>query len=97
MDMYRDAKPLFGERLPSPIEAADFLGLSLSWLAKARLRCDGPRFVKIGRAVRRSRASESRLVFRSRSLTCSTSFSSERILMQVGIERTAEGAMKQVT
>lgn len=28
------------------------LGLSVSWLAKARLRGDGPRFVKIGHAVR---------------------------------------------
>jgi len=26
--------------------------LSVSWLAKARLRGDGPRFVKIGHAVR---------------------------------------------
>jgi predicted DNA-binding transcriptional regulator AlpA len=35
-----------------PKEAAPVLGLSVSWLAKARLRGDGPRFVKIGHAVR---------------------------------------------
>ena len=38
--------------LLAPKEAAPVLGLSVSWLAKARLRGDGPRFVKIGHAVR---------------------------------------------
>jgi len=38
--------------LLTPKEAAPVLGLSVSWLAKARLRGDGPRFVKIGHAVR---------------------------------------------
>jgi predicted DNA-binding transcriptional regulator AlpA len=38
--------------LLAPKEAATVLGLSVSWLAKARLRGDGPRFVKIGHAVR---------------------------------------------
>jgi predicted DNA-binding transcriptional regulator AlpA len=33
-------------------DAARLLRVSLSWLAKARLRGDGPRFVKIGRSVR---------------------------------------------
>ncbi len=43
----------------SPIDAlltapdtAKLLRVSLSWLAKARLSGDGPRFVKIGRSVR---------------------------------------------
>jgi predicted DNA-binding transcriptional regulator AlpA len=33
-------------------DAAKLLRMSLSWLAKARLRGDGPRFVKVGRSVR---------------------------------------------
>jgi predicted DNA-binding transcriptional regulator AlpA len=40
------------ERLLTPNETATSLGVSLSWLAKARLRGDGPLYVKIGRAVR---------------------------------------------
>jgi predicted DNA-binding transcriptional regulator AlpA len=35
-----------------PRDAAKMLGVSISWLAKSRLRGDGPRYVKIGRAVR---------------------------------------------
>jgi predicted DNA-binding transcriptional regulator AlpA len=35
-----------------PQDAAKILNVSMSWLAKARLSGDGPRFVKIGRAVR---------------------------------------------
>lgn len=37
-------------------EAAQILKVSLSWLAKARMRGDGPPFIKIGRAVRYSEA-----------------------------------------
>ena len=33
-------------------DSAKMLGLSISWLAKSRLRGDGPRYTKIGRAVR---------------------------------------------
>jgi predicted DNA-binding transcriptional regulator AlpA len=40
------------ERLLTPREAADFLRASDSWLAKARMRGDGPPFVKIGRSIR---------------------------------------------
>jgi predicted DNA-binding transcriptional regulator AlpA len=40
------------ERLLTAKETATLLGVSLSWLAKARLRGDGPLFIKIGRAVR---------------------------------------------
>jgi excisionase family DNA binding protein len=40
------------ERLLTPSEAADFLRVSESWLAKARMRGDGPPFVKIGRSIR---------------------------------------------
>ena len=35
-----------------PRDAAKILNVSLSWLAKSRLTGSGPRFVKIGRAVR---------------------------------------------
>ena len=35
-----------------PAEVAKILKVSLSWLAKSRLSGTGPRFVKIGRAVR---------------------------------------------
>src|SRR5262249_35986780 len=40
------------ERLLTPNEAAQFLRLSLSWLAKSRMRGDGPSYVKLGRSVR---------------------------------------------
>ena len=43
---------LDGERLLTPREAANLLRLSLSWLAKARMRGDGPPYVKLGRAIR---------------------------------------------
>jgi predicted DNA-binding transcriptional regulator AlpA len=35
-----------------PRDAAKFLGVSTSWLAKRRLAGDGSRYVKIGRSVR---------------------------------------------
>jgi len=35
-----------------PRDVAALLGVSTSWLAKARLTGAGPRFVKVGRAVR---------------------------------------------
>jgi hypothetical protein len=40
------------ERFLTPRDAADRLRLSLSWLAKARMRGDGPPYVKFGHAVR---------------------------------------------
>lgn len=42
--------------LLTPKEAAERLKVSLSWLAKARMRGDGPPFIKIGRAIRYSEA-----------------------------------------
>jgi predicted DNA-binding transcriptional regulator AlpA len=33
-------------------EAAKTLKVSLSWLAKARMRGDGPTYVKVGRSIR---------------------------------------------
>jgi predicted DNA-binding transcriptional regulator AlpA len=38
--------------LLTPKETAGRLKLSTSWLAKARMRGDGPPFIKIGRAIR---------------------------------------------
>ena len=42
--------------LLTPKEAAGFLRLSESFLAKARMRGDGPRYRKLSRSVRYSRA-----------------------------------------
>ncbi len=38
-------------------EAAKFIGLSVWWLIKARSNGTGPNYIKIGRAVRYSKAS----------------------------------------
>jgi len=38
--------------LLTPQDAAEFLALSKSWLAKLRLTGDGPPYVKLGRRVR---------------------------------------------
>jgi hypothetical protein len=35
-----------------PKITAELLNMSTSWLAKARLRGDGPRYVKLGRSVK---------------------------------------------
>ena len=40
------------ERLLTPKDAANFLSLSTSWLAKSRMRGDGPPYVPFGRAIR---------------------------------------------
>jgi excisionase family DNA binding protein len=42
--------------LLTPKEAAERLKVSLSWLAKARMRGDGPAYIKVGRAIRYSEA-----------------------------------------
>ena len=44
-----------GERLLPPSDAANLLRLSTSWLAKARMRGDGPPYVKLGRVRSLSR------------------------------------------
>ena len=45
---------------PSPLltakDAAMFLKVSLSWLAKARMRGDGPPYICIGRSIRYAQA-----------------------------------------
>jgi predicted DNA-binding transcriptional regulator AlpA len=40
------------EHLLTPKDAANFLRLSESWLAKGRMRGDGPPYVKLGRSIR---------------------------------------------
>lgn len=42
--------------LRTPKEVAQFLKLSTSWLAKARMRGDGPPDIRIGRSIRYSEA-----------------------------------------
>jgi predicted DNA-binding transcriptional regulator AlpA len=44
------------DRLLKPHEAAEFLRLSLSWLAKTRMSREGPPFIRIGRSIRYSQA-----------------------------------------
>ena len=61
------SEPLASGRMPqrpavpvivllTPKEAAKLLKVSLSWLAKARMRGDGPSYIQIGRAIRYSEA-----------------------------------------
>jgi predicted DNA-binding transcriptional regulator AlpA len=45
-------EPNWRERLLTAKEAARFLRVSPSWLAKARMRGDGPPYVKLGRSIR---------------------------------------------
>jgi predicted DNA-binding transcriptional regulator AlpA len=42
--------------LLTPKEAGARLKFSLSWLAKARMRGDGPPYIRIGRSIRYSEA-----------------------------------------
>lgn len=49
-----ESRGSISERLLKAKDAADFLRVSESWLAKARMRGDGPEFTKLGRSVRYS-------------------------------------------
>ena len=42
--------------LLTPKEAARLMKVSLSWLAKARMRGDGPPYIQIGRSIRYAEA-----------------------------------------
>jgi hypothetical protein len=42
--------------LLTPKEAARLLKVSVSWLAKARMRGDGPAYIPVGRSIRYSEA-----------------------------------------
>jgi hypothetical protein len=48
----RAPEPSGQERQYAPRDAADFLNVSTSFLAKARMRGDGPPYGKFGRSVR---------------------------------------------
>jgi hypothetical protein len=48
------------ERLLTPNEMAKFLRVSQSWLAKARMRGDGPPYMLFGRSIRYSEAGATR-------------------------------------
>jgi predicted DNA-binding transcriptional regulator AlpA len=71
--MTRDPTSAPLDRLLTALETATILGLSLSWLAKSRLRGDGPLFIKLGRAVRyRESAIRDYLKACTRTSTCQT-------------------------
>jgi len=42
--------------LMTPNDAANVLKVSLSWLAKARMRGDGPPYIRVGRSIRYAEA-----------------------------------------
>ena len=49
----KSARELNGcDRMLTTKDAADLLRLSTSWLAKARMRGDGPPYVKLGGSIR---------------------------------------------
>ena len=50
------AGPLASVALLTAQEAAGFLKVSVSWLAKARMRGDGPAYIKVGRSIRYTEA-----------------------------------------
>ena len=54
MTLQPDKIPSAIERLLTPKEAADFLRVSNSWLAKRRMDGDGPAYVRVGRCIRYS-------------------------------------------
>ena len=53
--IHRDTSNVDLELL-TPKEAAALLRMSESWLAKARMRTNGPPFIEIGRCIRYSKA-----------------------------------------
>jgi len=50
--MTKPSDPLGSDPLHAPKRTAELLGVSLSWLAKSRMSGTGPRFVRVGRAIR---------------------------------------------
>jgi predicted DNA-binding transcriptional regulator AlpA len=52
----------FANSLLTSKEATQCLGVSLSWLAKSRMRGDGPAFIKVGRNVRYMQADIARWI-----------------------------------
>ena len=59
--------------LLTPKETAQRLKLSTSWLAKARMRGDGPPYIELGRAIRYSETTLLQwMKSRTRTSTCQT-------------------------
>ena len=56
LDMSAPAKTNEIDPLLDAAEAAELLGMSPSWLAKARMTGTGPRYIKVGRSVRYARS-----------------------------------------
>jgi predicted DNA-binding transcriptional regulator AlpA len=76
----------FGDVLLEPKEAAAFLKVSLSWLAKARAANDGPPFVRIGRCVRYSTAALLRWI-KSREVTKTLHRNAPEYGRSIGVQR----------
>jgi predicted DNA-binding transcriptional regulator AlpA len=55
MSKIRDDTATVDLEFLTPKETAAFLRMSESWLAKARMRKDGPPFIEIGRSIRYSK------------------------------------------
>jgi predicted DNA-binding transcriptional regulator AlpA len=55
MSKIRDDPPTVDLAFLTPRETAAFLRMSKSWLAKARMRKNGPPFIEIGRSIRYSK------------------------------------------
>jgi predicted DNA-binding transcriptional regulator AlpA len=51
------SRPPIATTLLTAKEAARLLKVSLSWLAKARMRGDGPAYIKVGRSIRYAESS----------------------------------------
>jgi predicted DNA-binding transcriptional regulator AlpA len=49
---FHQTKAIDADKLYPPKVAAELLNMSTSWLAKARGRGNGPRYVKLGRSVK---------------------------------------------
>jgi Helix-turn-helix domain len=47
-----DGPPVPSAEPLTPAEAANALKVSVSWLAKARMRGEGPPFMRVGRSIR---------------------------------------------
>lgn len=65
------------DKLLSCAEAADFLTLSMSTLNKYRVHGGGPRFLKLGRAVRYARSDLEAWIDQSRRASTSETASSD--------------------
>ena len=53
-------KDVDADLLMTPSEAARFMKVSVSWLAKARMANEGPPYIRIGRSVRYRRTALTR-------------------------------------